>query len=415
MFSLIVCWLLVIASAWMMYTASVTLAALVYLLAAGGVLMRCALTLVARPVLSRALLVRALVAVLPLAWYGLNVLVEPLPAAARRHEAEILGAVLPGIAIGCAAAFSLIDLARGQGLPAAANPVSRLHGWVAVNALTVFAVAAFLAANTGEGILLVSTALLAGAETYQTLGDMLAVNLIVVYALTAVGQATPRVRLGLNLSLALLCLATVACAVLVGSNKLLIIALVMTLYLAVLAFRAGTGRWAWPLIGCLALLLLLAGAGLWWVGGAGLDLADLLALTRLLDYGNVDSLLDTPSIASRLEILSDCASRQFALGPIAGDLAAEFRTCGDGHYLHSLLSIQTHLGLVGTLSFGLAVFWGLFTLWRQPRFRLLRLPALLVLGVGLIGAYFTWMPFWFLMAWMLGLQGADARRSRAQT
>lgn len=415
MFALVICWLLVIASAWMMYTDSGTLALLVYLLAAGGVLLRGLLTLVARPMLPRALMVSAMVALLPLAWYGLNVLVEPLPAAARRHVAEILGAVLPGIAIGCAAAFSLADLARGQGRLVAADPVSRLAWWVAVDALTVFAVAAFLAANTGEGILLVSTALLAGAETYQTLGDMLAVNLIVVYALTTVGRGTPGARLGMRLSLAVLCLATVASAVLVGSNKLLMIALAMSLYLSVLAFRAGTGRWAGPVFGLLTVLALLVGGGFWLIGSAGLDLTDLLALTRLLDYGNVDSLLDTPSIASRLEILSDCASQQFALGPIAGDLAAEFRTCGDGHYLHSLLSIQTHLGLIGSLSFGLAVFWGLFTLWREPAFRLLRLPALLVLGVGLIGAYFTWMPFWFLLAWMLGLQGTDARRSSAQT
>lgn len=415
MFALIVCWLLVIASAWMMYTDSGTLALLVYLLAAGGVLLRGLLTLVARPVLPSAMLVSALVAALPLAWYGLNVLVEPLPVAARRHLAEILGAVLPGIAIGCATAFAMVDMMRRQRQPATAYPVSRLAWWVAVNALTVFAVAAFLAANTGEGILLVSTALLAGAETYQTLGDMLAVNLIVVYALTMVGQPTGGARSGMNLSLAVLCLATVACAVLVGSNKLLIIALVLTLYLSVLAFRAGTGRWAGPVFALFALLVLLAAGGLWLLGIAGLDLSDLLALTRLLDYGNVDSLLDTPSIASRLEILSDCAGRQFALGPIAGDLAAEFKTCGDGHYLHSLLSIQTHLGLIGSLSFGLAVFWGLFTLWREPAYRLLRLPALLVLGVGLIGAYFTWMPFWFLLAWMLGLHGADASRSSAHT
>lgn len=415
MFALIVCWLLVIASAWMMYANSVALAMLVYLLAAGGVLLRGLLTLMDRPVLPRAVLASALVAALPLAWYGLNVLVEPLPAAAHRHVAEILGAVLPGIAIGCAAAFGMVDLMRRQGQTATANPVSLLTWWVAVDALTVIGVAAFLAANTGEGILLVSTALLAGAETYQTLGDMLAVNLVVVYALTMVGKPTRKARSGTNLSLAVLCLATVACAVLAGSNKLLIIALALTLYLSVLAFRAGTGRWAGPVFASLALLALLAGGGLWLMGSAGLDLTDLLALTRLLDYGNVESLLDTPSIASRLEILSDCASRQFALGPIAGDLAAEFKTCGDGHYLHSLLSIQTHLGLIGSLSFGLAVFWGLRILWREPGFRLLRIPALLVLGVGLISAYFTWMPFWFLLAWLLGLHGAVASRSSAHT
>jgi hypothetical protein len=397
-----------------------TLALLAYLVAAGGVLLRAGLVLAARPRLSRQLLAAGLVAAVPLAWYGLNVLVEPLPAAGRRHVSEILGAVLPGLAIGCVAAMGLADLLRAQQQDTPSLLRTGMPWWVAANAITVAAVAAFLASNTGEGILLVSTALLAGAESYQTLGDILSVNLLVLVAMAGLRTAAYPSRQDTLLApaMSLLCLATVACAVLVGSNKLLMISLALSIWLAWLGLRARAGRYAGLMLLLLGLLVLLAGVVLGLTGSAGLDVNDLLALTRLLDYGNVDSLLDTPSIASRLEILSDCAGRQFALNPWFGDLAAEFKTCGDGHYLHSLLSIQTHLGLVGTASFLLAVGWGLHGLWCDAARRSLRIPVLLVLGVGLIGAYFTWMPFWFVLGWMFALQAipqGEASRSSAQT
>jgi hypothetical protein len=401
------CSLLIAAAAWMMHSDSSLFATAGYLLVAGGVLLRALLSATPQARWDLQRLTGLLLAGLPLAWYVLNIMVEPMAPVSRRHVGELLGAVLPGIMLGMAAALGVQDMLSSRLVDGRSRWRDHMRWMFYASVVVVWCVAAFLAANTGEGVLLVSTARLAGAETYQTLGDMLSMNLLVVYCLSSILNARPapsrpRPRFGTG-GMVWLALGTLSCAVLVGSNKLLLISVIVLGHLAVRAWWRSAARWS-----ILSLLLLLVVAASAWLGmgrssGDGLALNDLLALTRLLDYGNVDSLLDTPSITSRTDILSECGGRQLRLNPWVGDLAAEFKTCGDGNYLHSLVSVQTHLGAMGSLLFTLALGCGLVRVWRAPAYRAMRLPAALLIGVGFIGAFFTWMPFWFVLTWMLTL------------
>ncbi|MBL8342010.1 MAG: hypothetical protein JNL30_11120 [Rubrivivax sp.] len=358
----------------------------------------------------RSMAASALLAGLPLLWLAVRVFVEPVDAAARRHEAELAGAVLPGLVFGLLTGFALAARWRSDALAGGRQPVGPLTFFVVGLAATTLVVAAFMFANAEEGILLVSAALLQGVEAYQVLGDVLTIVLLMCWVLAAAegrrgNSAATRLFLP---AMAALCLGTAACAVLVGSNKLLLVVLVVGLALAALAATSHVGLRTGA-----ALLAVVAAVAAGWAASDPDGLGDLLALTRLLDYGNVETLLDVPSIASRLGILEECGQRQFSLSPLLGDLAAEYRSCGDGHYLHSLLSVQTHLGLPGTALF-VAVFarmaWFAAT---QTRYRLLWLPLGTVLGVGLISAYFTWMPVWFVIGLAAGLDRASARQAGA--
>jgi hypothetical protein len=416
MFALLLCALLVLASAWMLASDSSAAALLVYLTSAVAVALKLALLAASRQRVPRSLIWSLLLAGMPVAWYFANALGEGMPAASRRHLAEITGAVLPGLVLGVAAAMAVAGRLRETSADQRAAQDLQLRRFLALDGLLVAGVAGYLLMNTGEGILLISTALLAGAETYQTLGDALTVNLALAWMLSSLGVADhgalQRPRWLVAFGLPLVTVATLACAVLAGSNKLLLVAVAF----GSLMLWKGGRRWA-AQTQHLALVLLLAAAVLVAAGAWLLQtdtMNELLALTRLLDYGNVDSILDTPSIASRLEILDGCAGQQFALGPLAGDLAAEFKTCGDGHYLHSLMSIQTHLGLVGTCLFLVPLLRAVYLVRARADYEPVGPVLTILLLTGLVAAHFTWMPFWFVMGLVAGLYG-EANRSSAQT
>ena len=91
-----------------------------------------------------------------------------------------------------------------------------------------------------------------------------------------------------------------------------------------------------------------------------------------------------------------------------GNLTADALTTGPGTYAHSLLSVFSHLGLVGAALFTMY----LVALYREimlppiglpsfysgakyPLFRAMILGGLI--GYGLIGTFFTWMPLWFAL------------------
>lgn len=414
--ALLLCGLLVLAAAWMLASDSSTVALLVYLASAAVVAVQLALLAASRRRVPASLVWSVLLAAMPVTWYFANALAEGMPAAARRHLAEISGAVLPGLVLGVAAALAVAWRLRQCPAAAKVQQERRLRWLLALDGLLVLGVAAFLFSNTGEGILLISTALLAGAETYQTLGDALTVNLALAWMLISLRSPgadeimPPRWLVAFGLPL--ITFATLACAVLAGSNKLLLVAAafggVMS-WKAVRHWAAHTRHMA-PVLTLVAAVMV---AGAAWLLQTE-TVTELLALTRLLDYGNVDSILDTPSIASRLDILQGCAGQQFALGPLAGDLAAEFKTCGDGHYLHSLMSIQTHLGLVGTCLFLLPLLHAAYLVYARPGYRPIAPVLTILLLTGLFAAHFTWMPFWFVMGLVSGLYG-EARRSSAHT
>lgn len=110
------------------------------------------------------------------------------------------------------------------------------------------------------------------------------------------------------------------------------------------------------------------------------------------------------SVTARVEILRSHALNQLRVNPIFGDLRAERFEGGEGRYLHSLLSIQTHLGIVGSI-----LFFGFYAL----RFSLVQVNGtqgslgLAVVGtlfvVGVTSTFFTWVPIWFAVGALLAM------------
>ena len=124
----------------------------------------------------------------------------------------------------------------------------------------------------------------------------------------------------------------------------------------------------------------------------------LVAYTRL--DGLKDGSMSFSSISSRNEMIG-LFPEQFNVSPIFGHFRAQVIAGHPiGAYAHSIpLSLFSHTGLLGFCLTSLTVFLLLF-----PRMRILTYTdsyilrlALAVFALGSMYAFFTWVPFWFLL------------------
>jgi hypothetical protein len=150
-----------------------------------------------------------------------------------------------------------------------------------------------------------------------------------------------------------------------------------------------------------------------------LILVAVLAVTSKFDIGKMRILSfgqgKVSSIDSRIDIIQNNFIEQFQYAPIFGNTEVELLTTGAGTYQHSLLlSIITHLGLIGLVMFfivNLSMYIGLKKAFQYndyleishnkiySLFRLFSLSAIFILAT--FSSFYTWMPYWF----SLGLFG----------
>lgn len=114
---------------------------------------------------------------------------------------------------------------------------------------------------------------------------------------------------------------------------------------------------------------------------------------------------------SRFDILIENIGIHFHFSPLWGHPFVDRLTTGEGTYIHSLISIWTHLGLVGCLFFILLVALVTRALIFHDRrsvekeasqsvitmlyIRLLVVSGILILA--LLISFFTWLPLWFVL------------------
>lgn len=113
------------------------------------------------------------------------------------------------------------------------------------------------------------------------------------------------------------------------------------------------------------------------------------------------SVLEFSSLTTRADLLR-LFSPQFDVSPIFGHMEAEVVAgFSRGDYVHSLLlSALTHTGIVGTTILLSAVcFAAGFDIRSERRFFPLLLFALMA-GYAIAFAFFTWIPFWFMLGYM---------------
>ena len=131
-----------------------------------------------------------------------------------------------------------------------------------------------------------------------------------------------------------------------------------------------------------------------------------LDFQRFRVFGFEDQRVGGNSLVSRLRLLSDNFLTQFAVNPLFGNLRAHDLTTGEGSYAHSLISLLSHLGLVGTALFAgyqVSLYQGMNRVnsYKGEWFTNIDLGVLRIILMGillsfaLIATYFTWMPLWF--------------------
>lgn len=119
------------------------------------------------------------------------------------------------------------------------------------------------------------------------------------------------------------------------------------------------------------------------------------------------------SIDSRIRILKESFIIQLAYNPVLGNAIVDDLTTGAGTYTHSLISLLTHLGLVGTGLFVIMIFFIYSDIYTPISmcnnyyhtnsyafFRLFIISSVIIFT--LFTAFFTWMPLWFSIG-LLGI------------
>ena len=257
---------------------------------------------------------------------------------------------------------------------------------------------------------------------YQRTGDLLLMQFILAGSLVMLTLSTAgRYRFFSCLPLYLLLMAVTAIlgitAQLIGSNSGLVgpvsfMFVVSVLYL-IFSLEVSTvnhqkfklsslifGRMTFKLLlGSIVSVGVLLGAGLLALQIFGVDVDTL----RIVGYGEGEN----TSIVSRNEIFKRNFIPHVAHSPIFGHTQVEHLAGDRTSYVHSLASIQTHLGLVGFSLFLLLLF-SLYhqvaskqqseydSLFSNQQYGLYRILAVIsLLAMCSVSQFFTWMPMWF--------------------
>lgn len=125
---------------------------------------------------------------------------------------------------------------------------------------------------------------------------------------------------------------------------------------------------------------------------------------RVFDYGESSSILENTSIQARWIQIKDSGMEQFLRAPVFGDISIK-------DYIHSsLISVQTHLGFIGSLL--LLSFFGtkLYHVYRYAGNEGLKVIAPPILFAATISSFFSWGPLWFLIGALYGNSPRSAER-----
>lgn len=137
------------------------------------------------------------------------------------------------------------------------------------------------------------------------------------------------------------------------------------------------------------------------VNSAGVNLYDF----RIAGFGEGK----VSSINSRLEIIADNFLLHLMHSPLFGNTQVDILTTGAGTYIHSTLSILTHLGLFGFILFIISIFKiyknidsskrdiGKISLGFSRIVLFDKFLFIYVLLVGFMIAFYTWAPLWFII------------------
>ncbi len=130
---------------------------------------------------------------------------------------------------------------------------------------------------------------------------------------------------------------------------------------------------------------------------------------------------ENSSVSSRIELFKNNFLNHLSYNPIFGNTQVEKLTTGEGTYVHSLISIATHLGIVGLLIFITMIYYiykditnisitkSTASLYCNKNYGLYRLFSLgVILLFALLISFYTWLPLWFAIG-LFGISLVDKR------
>jgi hypothetical protein len=311
------------------------------------------------------------------------------------HMVEVLRwSVMGAMATLCVASESRVSTAHESTGVAAALIVTVLL-WAALAWMYL----AGLGAVRSDLFYIIAT----GGDYYQLHGDTLSIAIVAVMALQwrAIVCPYPDSASRAIVYMMLVLMQAGAAVVLLqlfGSNKapvLVMLFVAMALWEAVPASRRDGGGDArlWYVLAFLVLV------GLLGVAIASVELPPI----RLLNFGADSGLLGGSSVQSRNEFLREAWLFHLSDRPVLGNPTIGILT---GAYLHSsVLSLQTNLGVIGTLLFVAVLFFGWRRVQLRPEYIFIRLLTVPVVFISIVGTFFTWGPLWLLLGAMATVPG----------
>lgn len=103
------------------------------------------------------------------------------------------------------------------------------------------------------------------------------------------------------------------------------------------------------------------------------------------------------SVTSRVAILEEVGLSHLGYAPLMGNLGVDHLLEQSGEYLHSILSVQSHLGFVGSTLLLSFIFVKLYNLYVHSNNYTLKIIAIPLIFMSFIGTFFTWTLLWFLI------------------
>lgn len=357
------------------------------------------------------------------AYYLFRTLTYPLPDVRADYLKLFANSIVAGCAVGFLA-FSDLDERLGFAHP-------RRWAWVGIAiGLTAIIIVSFVYfAQMRSDLFLIQ--LPRGRSTYyQMFGNYLSLLFICVVAQMEVAKGQARRHssfLLYSISVAVLTFLSMFLLQSVGANKATVIVglLGAIILLEDQVRQLLTKHWrgfarasASAIIGLTALLIAWSvAAGLppmrmlsfkpipaapfdisWMIAKRAAPAADAVA-EALADEGEgFTEKLNNSSVQSRNKIWREYALPELAVNPIFGDLSADQIVTGErGLYIHSLISVQSHLGLVGSILLLGYLFNRTLRIVRGPVSQVLAISSVVIVLMAFLTSFFTWPVFWFIV------------------
>lgn len=113
------------------------------------------------------------------------------------------------------------------------------------------------------------------------------------------------------------------------------------------------------------------------------------------------------SITSRVAIFEEIGLTHLGYAPLMGNLGVEHFFGSPGGYLHSILSVQSHLGIIGSILIFSFIFLSSYKLYFRSSNTTLKALYFPIIFMSFIGVFFTWTVLWFLIGMIYTIHNND--------